>query len=100
MVNKIKADPKLALYRAAVQQRAEAKATGGYDHGRDMFFAASDFTGGLLMETNNVLTISFEGTSVPETVAIGETGTADSPPLAIHYAFFKLLEPDRAEDAE
>jgi hypothetical protein len=50
MIDGIKADPALALYRAAVQQGAEAKQKGAYDPSNDIFLAAADFSGGALKE--------------------------------------------------
>ncbi len=52
MVDKLKTDPKFAFYRAAVQQREEAKAKGLYDQDKDQFLAAADFVGGFLQEVS------------------------------------------------
>ncbi|MBI2190668.1 MAG: beta-N-acetylglucosaminidase domain-containing protein [Planctomycetes bacterium] len=49
-VDRIKADPGLRLYRAAVEQREKARKAGDFDPGRDVFFAAADFVGGRLTE--------------------------------------------------
>jgi hypothetical protein len=48
--DRIKADPGLRLYRAAVQQREQAQEAGDFDPKQDVFFAAADFAGGLLTE--------------------------------------------------
>jgi len=50
MVDKLKTDPKMALYRAAGKQREEARLAGLYDSDKDQFLAAADFTGGFLQE--------------------------------------------------
>jgi len=52
MVDKLKADPKLTLYRAAGKQREEARTKGLYDLDKDIFLAAADFTGGFLQEVS------------------------------------------------
>ncbi len=50
MVDGIKADPKLRLFRAAVTQRQQAQKTGEFVAERDVFVASADFDGGLLQE--------------------------------------------------
>lgn len=49
-LDRIKGDPGLRLYRAAVEQREKARKAGDFDPGRDVFFAAADLAGGRLTE--------------------------------------------------
>lgn len=55
-VQQIKANPKLALYRAAVTQQNQAKEAGEYEPDKDRFLAACNFTGAELKEMVDELT--------------------------------------------
>jgi len=55
MVDNIKNDPKLAPYRAAIAQKAKAKAAGEFENDNDGFYGACQFTGGLLTEYSDPL---------------------------------------------
>jgi len=56
LIDSVKKDPKLGVYRAVAEQKAKAKAAGEFDSDHhDEFFGACQFTGGLLTEYEDPL---------------------------------------------